>query len=58
MDSRAGKVYTQRSINPAILSQLGKAFQSKVQLGTHMKDMLEYNNCFQGQHGVVYILFI
>jgi RHO1 GDP-GTP exchange protein 1/2 len=40
-------------VYPAILSQIATAFRSQIQLQTHVKDMLEYTDCFTGKHGVV-----
>ncbi|KAJ3362024.1 guanine nucleotide exchange factor 10-like protein [Kappamyces sp. JEL0680] len=40
------------SVYPAMLSQVAKSFQQTVATGIHVKDMLEYNDCFPGKHGV------
>ncbi|KAI8897330.1 hypothetical protein BC833DRAFT_621321 [Globomyces pollinis-pini] len=39
-------------INPAILSQTAKRFVQSVTKTTATKDMLEYQDCFSGKHGV------
>lgn len=40
------------SVYPAILSQIAKAFLQSIHPTTHVKDLLEYNDCFQGKLAV------
>lgn len=42
-------------VYPAILSQVAKTFKRRVQLDTHTKDLLAYNDCFIGKDAVVSI---
>jgi hypothetical protein len=44
---------TEKTVYAAMLSEIGESFLSKIQLESHMKDMLEYTDCFSGRQGVV-----
>jgi hypothetical protein len=47
------RVKKQINTYPAMLSQLALAVKDCCELGEHVKDMLEYNNCFQGRQAIV-----
>jgi hypothetical protein len=47
---------TLEMIYPGCLSEIGSAFRRLVPKGTHVKDSVEYRNCFLGSEAVVCVL--
>ncbi|KAJ3188173.1 RHO1 GDP-GTP exchange protein 2 [Gaertneriomyces sp. JEL0708] len=39
-------------VYPALLSEVARAFRDRIQIGTYLKDSLEYKDCFPGRAGV------
>ena len=40
-------------VYPALISTVAKAFQEQIQTSIHVKDLLEYVDCFSGKSGIV-----